>query len=168
MADTLIPQPPTLSGDTDRDLAAMIRWIWDFYRVGVLEGALLQSVQQLGETTIDPASLPKPDSTTLAQAQQTANDAYGFGAAAVVALVGKQAGEFTVSDAATTSLVTLTAEQEDTDYFVVLTPIGETGTPAAASRDIAAVSKTGTGFTVTLGAAPGGGNSITYSFHVLR
>lgn len=45
-----IPPPPTLTGDQATDFYHAYNWLWDFYRSGVLEGALFPTV---GNFTIE-------------------------------------------------------------------------------------------------------------------
>jgi hypothetical protein len=78
------------------------------------------------------------------------------------------AGVFTVSDTSTGSLVTFPAEEDDTDYEVVITPARKTGTPAAGSNRVLTYAKTNAGFTPTLEVAPGSGNSVTFSWFLVR
>ena len=189
-----IPHPPRMTGDAATDLRAIIYWSADFYRVAILENTLLQAAQQIVFGTFNPASLPDPASTTLARAQQTANEAYTLANSAnITALAASAAataaqstantastsatlantkagiqGQVTISDAATTGALTLTPAQADTTYFVTVTATAITGAPLAAAYTIKTVTKLVGSVTIELVAAPGVGTSITFDIQVQR
>jgi hypothetical protein len=58
--------------------------------------------------------------------------------------------------------------EADASYRFVLTPVSNTGAPAAGSNRVLSVSKTPTAVTITLEADPGSGNSITFDWHLAR
>ncbi len=58
--------------------------------------------------------------------------------------------------------------EPDTNYRVLLTPTGATGSPAAGSNRVQVVSKAAGYFTVLIEAAPGTGASVTFDWQVFR
>jgi hypothetical protein len=58
--------------------------------------------------------------------------------------------------------------EPDTNYRLVVGLSGTSGSPAAAAKTIANVSKTTLGFTLTLGGAPSGTASVTYDWIIAR
>jgi hypothetical protein len=83
MADqTVVPPPPRIDFDPN-DVASMagavrslLGWVNDFYRSTVIESGLLDPDYQSTAGTFDPDSLPDPADSSIARAQQTANEAY--------------------------------------------------------------------------------------------
>lgn len=166
MSETSLAPPPRLSGTVEQRLTTLLQWLWDFYTRIALTDIFVRFAEQFGPTSFDPASLPDPSTSTIAQAQETANNAFIL---AVNALnqIGLN-GQFTVSEAATTIVVTLADEETNADYNVVATPQALTGAPAAGAFTIKKIDKTVTGFTVTFEAAPGAGTSVTFDFQLRR
>jgi hypothetical protein len=163
MANTpFLPQPPRLRGDPQADQRASNDWAWRFFRSLTIDDAVLvRSIEYADPGTFNPASLPVPTATTVAQAQQTANSAYGIAG-------GLRAGAITFAGASNAIVVTLTRAQPDATYHVVATPVATTGSPAAGSDQVASIAKTTTGFTVTTKAAPGVGASVTFDWIAMR
>lgn len=154
------PPPPRLTGRAENDVVGLVAWMNDFYRAAFLEGAFA--------TPDDITDAVDPTSATAQTAQTTANSAQAAANAAQAELDTMDAGEFTISGAATTATVTLTDQQEDTDYFVVITAVASTGSPGVNARITLGVVKTVNDFVVTIGAAPGVGNSVTFNWHLRR
>lgn len=77
-------------------------------------------------------------------------------------------GQVTVSGAATTATNTFGTAEADASYNITLTPVSSTGTPAAGSNRVLSVSKLGASFTVTVEAAPGVGNTVTFDWKLIR
>lgn len=77
-------------------------------------------------------------------------------------------GTVTVTGAATTGTATLGLAQPDASYSVFLTASTVSGAPAASSTVVRSISKTTTGFTVTVQAAPGGATSVTLNYAIMR
>lgn len=77
-------------------------------------------------------------------------------------------GGFTISDAETTAEVTFSVDVPDTSYIVVPVVTGITGAPAAGARNITAIAKTVSGFTIAVEAAPGAGTAVTYDWILRR
>jgi hypothetical protein len=71
-----LPQPPRLRGDQVADARAQVDWSWRFYQaIAVDNTVLIRSIEYADPGAFDPANLPTPTGTTVAQAQQTANSA---------------------------------------------------------------------------------------------
>lgn len=163
-----LPPPPRLETD-DPNLMAIYTWMQDAFTFLQLTGQLSQDSS---DEEIDPADLPDPANTSVALAQQTANDAYTIAVEArnlANSRAGK-VGSVTVSGAATTGVVTWTGDdvQDDASYNVVFGAITLTGAPAANSTVIRSTAKLTTGFTITVAAAPGVGTDVTFDYQIQR
>lgn len=77
-------------------------------------------------------------------------------------------GTIQVSGAATTATFTFVNAEPDADYRIVLTPVTVAGGAVVASTRIIGVSKTTTGFTITVEAAPGGVGIVTFDWILVR
>jgi len=170
-----IPQPPRVTGKVDEDLVSLVQWLHDFYKATVLEKAFLQSAEQFDPSTFDPSDLPDPASTTVAKAQDTANEAFILASSAKALAQAAQDdmddqifGEITVSGANPSATHTFAEAQPDTSYSVVLAAKSKTGTPATGAYEIAEQTYTTADFTITVEAAPGVGNSVTFVWHLRR
>lgn len=75
-------------------------------------------------------------------------------------------GSITVSSSATTG--TVTVNEANAQYNVVLTPSTRTGTPASGSWRIFKVAKSAANFTISLEVAPGSGNSVSFDWQIVR
>lgn len=171
---TVPPPPPRLSGDLASDFQALINWVSDFYKSAVLQGFFL-NVQNQGQGGSDdpPPNLPDPANTNLAQAQQTANDAYLLAQAAQAEANrtdGWFTGSLTISAGASSAVHTFTAAQTqaDTNYKVLVVAQTFVGTPTVSSFPIIRITKTTTNFTIEVSASPGLGNSVTFDFMLVR
>ena len=168
------PPPPRSTGDPQKDLPLLIDWMWRFYSsVVVAQYYLTTSSQQLDTGTFDPSTLPDPATSTIPKAQLTANNAYIAAEAAKTEadkLANWNMGTVQFSDATTAMTVTFasTISMADTNFEVFLTVSGISGTPATNSLFPIGITKTTTGFTATIAAAPGTGNSVTYNYLVVR
>lgn len=76
-------------------------------------------------------------------------------------------GKTTISDATDAVLVPFDPDEDNTDYYVTITPSARTGTPAAGSEEWR-ITKQTDGFVIRLVAAPGVGNSVTFDWKVSR
>lgn len=158
--------PPRTTGNAQQDLPILIDWFYRAYQV------IQQSVNYINDIA-DPnitivENLPDPDGTTLAQAQQTANDAYSLGLEAQTRLDGFIAGTVTISDADTGFVVTFGTAQVDTSYRVMVQAVTSTGTPTVDAFVIKQKTYTVADFTVTMFGTPGVGNSITFEWQLIR
>lgn len=77
-------------------------------------------------------------------------------------------GTVTVVDAATTGAVTFTTAETNSSYYLSVTPVSKTGSPAAASNRVSEIAKTGSGFTITVEAAPGAGTTRVFDWVLIR
>ena len=162
------PPPPRVTGEIDKDIVSHTQWAGDFYKAAVLENAFLKTAGQFDPGTFDPASLPDPASTTIAKAQNTANQAYILAAAAQDDMDDQVSGEITVSDADPSATHIFAEAQPDTSYSVVLAAKSKTGAPATGAYEIAEQVYTTADFTITVETAPGVGNSVTFVWHLRR
>jgi hypothetical protein len=158
--------PPRTTGDAARDLPLLIDWFWRAYQVIQQSVAFING--QVSNPDFNPADLPDPANTTLAQAQQTANDAYNLANSASRRIDGFLAGTVTISDTDTGFAVTFTDPQEDDEYRVIVQAIANTGSPTADAFTVAEKVYTVNDFTVTMLGTPGGGNSITFEWQLIR
>lgn len=177
----IVPTPPKTTGDDKKDLGAAINWIWQLYQVVELQQTFVTNASQ-HNSTFNPSSLPSPQSSNIATAQQTANSAYILADEAETDAVAAQAtataadnrtnkwvhGSFTISDPATSSVVTLSPAQTDTSYDVLVTPSDNSGAPVSDSFIVSKVTKATGSFTVDIKSAPGGGNSVTFNYLLVR
>ena len=156
MAASVPPPPPRFTGDQGQDFAAMVEWTGASYKAAVLEGYFANDhpVEDIAAAAVDPAA------ATAATAQEAANLALSL-------IEDNDAGQVTITGAATTAVVTITT-QPNTTYFVTFGGSGFTGAPGASAFVVVSVAKTTTQFTLTLAAAPGLGNSVTLDWHVAR
>ena len=79
------------------------------------------------------------------------------------------AGTFAINGSADYAIVTFSTPEADGDYVVNITAQSYlSGPPAAGSQNILTVSTRSDGFTVTVGAAPGGTCEVTYGYIIVR
>jgi hypothetical protein len=77
-------------------------------------------------------------------------------------------GQWSISNLATTNAITFADAMPDTQYRVYAVPSVLTGTPDAGSWRVKSITKTTTGFTIAVEAAPGSGNNVTGDYVVYR
>ena len=163
-----IPQPPRLTGEAQNDLAAMSVYLGDLYRAFVVDGLLAGAAP-----TVSFTDLPDPASTSLATAQQTANDAY-IAAVAAQAIADNalarvvEFGEVTISNTATTAVYTFAEAFEDTDYLVFAVPKTFTGSPSIDAFVKEAETRATDDVTIEVNTAPGAGTSVTFNILILQ
>jgi hypothetical protein len=168
------PPPPRATGNAQTDAAALAQWANDFYTAAVRGGYFLNVQEQSQGGSFDPASLPDPASTTLAQAQTTANEAYAKAVAAgddANRIDNWYTGTATVTGASASIAVTFPGDkqQPDATYKVFLSVVSFTGTPGlGAFVPVSTTLLATTGFTLTVQAAPGLGNSVTFNVFIVR
>lgn len=166
-----IEQPPRLTGNPEFDLPALGEYLFDLYNVLVVEGVL-----QGGTAEIIATDLPDPGSTTLAQAQETANQALTAAIAAQAdadtananALRVVEFGEVTISDTATTAVYTFDEAFEDTSYLVFAVPQTFSGAPNIDAFVKETETKAVGSVTIEVNTAPGAGTSVTFNILVLK
>jgi hypothetical protein len=172
-----LPDPPRLFNDWAIDGPAISQWFKDLVAASRQQSQTINSLAGSSGGSVDIDDLPDPASTNLAQAQQTANEAFINAAAAQGDADEAQAtadsiivygGSVTITDAATTAVATFAAAQADTSYQVQVTLTGSTGTPDAGSTAPSSVTKATDKATVTVSPAPGVGNSVTFDVTVIR
>lgn len=210
------PSPPRFTGDQDTDNNSLKRWLGAFHENTVLGTRLLDPNKQFVPDAFDPTNLPDPTDSSIANAQQTANQAYTNGAAqAANALSVAQSGidgldtrvttlettvtahgtrlttdetnitavtttansalskanqalaqgpvlhgQLTVVNLSTTGVLTFAAQVGT--LRAVIIPHSKFGTPPDGAFIIESVTYTSTSVTVTVRAAPGSSNVVTF------
>lgn len=161
-----LPQPPRLGRDQQSDQRAILDWMWKFFQaLSVDNSVLVRATEYADPGVFDASNLPTPTGTTVAQAQLTANNAYLLAAVLAASI---RSGSVTIADANTTGAVTFVTPMADANYRVVAVRTGASGVIAASSDVVASVTKTATGFTLTVKAAPGAGTSVTFDWVATR
>ena len=196
-----LPTPPLTTGNIQQDMPILVNWFWAAYLVIQQSVAYINS--QITNPAFDVANLPNPSTTTLAQAQTTANNAYNLAntanvdatantasitalttevhtdetniAANTAAIAAQQtlwndllSGTVTFGAADTAKTITFGAAEADASYRVEVQAISSTGTPAVGAFVVVGKSYTVNNFTVTIFSAPGGGNSVTFDWQLIR
>ena len=164
--------PPRLTGDPEQDIVSLLQWHWDFYNAQKAVNDALSGAAAFDASAFDPGDLPDPATSNVAQAQDTANQAYTLAASAKTdaAAITKAwvADQITVTGASATAVHTFAEAQDDTSYFVHLTCVGTTGAPAVDAVIIVDIAKTTADFTITVNAAPGAGKTSIFDFLIYR
>lgn len=174
--------PPRTTGDAQQDLPLLIDWFYRAYQVITQSVTYINAQVDSGDVTV--ANLPDPNSTTLASAQQTANDAYILADSvksdledtdeALEALdervtdINSIYGTFDISETDIGIELTFTEEQPDTDYRVIVQPVSNSGSPANNAFILKEKTYATDKFTAIMLAAPGAGNTITYEWQLIR
>jgi len=113
------PQPPRMTGDPDKDALSLNQWVWAFYEKVVLSNLYLQQEGQF-DSDFDLSTLPDPATSTIATAQDTANNAYVLAATAQTAADAAQDDADTAVTAAGTAQTAAEAAQADADTLTAL------------------------------------------------
>lgn len=170
---TVPPPPPRVTGVEQADLAAVIEWLWDFYRSAVLQGFFFS--QNNAPTANQITGLPDPAGTNLATAQQTANEAKLAAQAAQTTATSAndrtknwRKGSVTVSDTNTVTTVTFATAEPDTNYSVFLQVKSFSGVTSTDPLLVTNKVYTTANFQFTINAAPGAGHSVTYEWFLVR
>lgn len=163
---TSLETPPRTTGDPQQDLPLLVDWFYRAYQV--ITQAVNYINNEVSPSLLVVSNLPDPDGTTLAQAQQTANDAFSLATTNAAIIAGLVSGTFTVSELDIGADLTFTIPQVDTDYRVTIQAISFTGSPTVSSFVIKTKTYLTTKFTAILFAAPGVGNSVTFEWQLIR
>ena len=173
--------PPRSTGNAQKDFPIMIDWFYRAYQV--IQAAVNFINGQVTENPdLDVTNLPDPATSTIAQAQTTANQAYALAVESsdatetaqteIDALETKFAanvdGTVTISDAAVGDTVAFAAAQADTNYTVMIQAKSITGAPATGAYTKQTKTYATGNFSFTLVAAPGAGTSITFDWQLVR
>ena len=161
-----LESPPRTTGNPQQDLPLLVDWFWRAYQVITQSVAYINSQVNSSEFTV--ANLPDPDNTTLAQAQQTANDAYNLASENANRLDGFISGTFDISDTDVGIELTFTDEQPDNDYRVWIQAVATVGTPTGDAYIVKEKTYESDKFTVIMLSSPGSGNTITYEWQLIR
>ncbi len=163
---TSLETPPRTTGNSERDLPILIDWLWRAYQVITSSVDFINS--QTNNANFNVADLPDPSNTTLAQAQETANEAFALGSTAINRLDGFISGTFDISDADIGSLVTFTTPQVDANYRVMVQAVSSIGTPDVEAFVVKTKNYLANQFTVIMVSSPGLGNTITFEWQLIR
>lgn len=177
-----LESPPRSTGNAVRDFPLIIDWLWQTYLV--IKQCVDYINSQINDNPdLDINDLPDPATSTVAQAQQTANQAYVLAQQAKTAVTeldteltasiadvgaridGFVAGTFTIAGLNTSQTVTLSPAQPNTNYRVIVQPKSFTGSPANNAFLVKSKSYNTGDFSVTVVAAPGndgGGPPVDY------
>lgn len=170
-----LESPPRTTGNATQDFPLIIDWIWRAYQI--IQQAVNYINDQIEENPdITVTDLPNPQTSTVAQAQLTANQAYQIATLArntanrVSDILARNAhGTVIVADAADNGTVTFATPQPDANYSVILQAVASAGMLLSANEYVV-TSKTynQNDFSFTLRGAPGIGNSITFGWTLIR
>lgn len=105
---TVFPAPPRSTGSFQQDLGLLINWFQTAYLV--IQQSIAYINSQVTNPAFDVANLPSPTSTTLAQAQTTANNAYNLANTANVEATNNANAITTIEGEITTIDSTLTTQ----------------------------------------------------------
>lgn len=159
--------PPRTTGNAQMDFPLIIDWMYRLYQVMLQAVNFINNqVTQNPDVTLN--DLPDPATSTVAQAQETANQAYTLAAAQKTRIDGFISGSFTITDTADTATVTFADAQADSSYRVMVQATGTTGTPDDMSYVLKSKTYGTADFSVTLVAAPGLANSVTFDWQLIR
>lgn len=171
------PSPPRLNGDKDTDFASLRQWYSAFYQNSVIENRLLDPNKQFVPDPFDPNNLPSPTDSSIANAQQTANEAHAKivtvggdlqeSIDAVAANAPYAWGQVTVSDASKAgSIIYPLIFGVELVMFVQV--LASAGTPPDGAFIVASSHCTEDTGDFTLRAAPGAGNSVTFRVVIFK
>ena len=178
--------PPRTTGNAVQDFPLVVDWMWRAYQV-IQQSVRFINEQVVGLPDITVTNLPDPATSTVAIAQETANIAYEVASQAngkagqavsdvaamdtrVTTLENKviPKGAFQITAAETGASVSIPT-QPDTNYVIMVQPKGiVAGTPASGAYIITGKTYSTTGFSVTIQAAPGAGNTLNYDWILIR
>lgn len=170
-----LESPPRTTGSAQQDFPIIIDYVFRVYQL--MQQAIAYINGQIeANPDITVTDLPNPATSTVAQAQQTANDAYNLailaqkGVDAIKAIFATNVtGTVTINDLATGSgSITLNPAQKDTAYTVDIQAKATAGTPVTDSFIITGKTYNTGSFSFTIKDAPGSGNSITYEWRLTR
>jgi len=169
-----LESPPRTTGNIQQDIPLIVDWMFRCYQiiqqaVNYING----QIQDNGDITA--TDLPNPQTSTVAQAQTTANQAYTIAtnaqkdADALEAIVARNvSGTVTVSDASTGATVNFGTTQPNTNYTVNIQAKSITGVPVSDAYIITGKTYATGNFSFTIKDAPAPGNSITFEWHLAR
>lgn len=158
--------PPRTTGNPQTDLPLLNDWLFNAYQI--IRDSVTYISEEVNPALVTVNNLPDPNGTTLAQAQQTANDAFSLAVQNQGRLDQFQFGTFEVTDTDVGFEITFAEELEDTDYTVIVQAVSFTGSPPVEAfvvkQKVYATDK----FTVTMYSAPGTTNAVTYEWQLIK
>lgn len=169
--------PPRTTGNAQNDFPIIIDWFWRAYQT--IAAAVNYINQQVNENPdINVNNLPDPSTSTVAQAQLTANQAYvlaqqaGAKADEIARILSRnKRGTVTVSGTSSNGSVNFGGganNQPDVNYTVFLQPVSREGAPDTGAYTVIGKNYTTTGFSFTLENSPGEANSVTFDWSLVR
>lgn len=175
-----LESPPRTTGNAQMDFPIVIDWLWRAYQI-IAQAVNYINAQIEDNPDININDLPDPATSTVAQAQTTANQAYALAtqaqntansaksdaAALKNRLDGFTGGTFTIADFNTTASVNIPT-QADVNYRVMVQPRSSVGSPEDEAFTIRAKTYATSNFSVTLLGWPGAGNSVTFDWQLVR
>ncbi len=161
------PPPPRYNGDFEAYAPQLVQYLYDLRNANA---AYFAQAGTDATSSFDPSTLPDPASTSLGQAQTTANSAYILAAQANTSAEAavRAVGSITISELATTAVLTFTEAESDTLYNIHVTQTSQSGAPSSGSANVITITKTVDDVTIEIGAAPGAGTSRTFNVSAVR
>lgn len=167
--------PPRTTGNAQQDFPIIVDWMYRAYQV-IQQSVAFINAQVTDNPDLDINDLPNPETTTLAQAQSTANEAYALASQAdnkadeitESSLKVLLSDTFVLNDSFNEATVTFTEAQADTDYQVIVQAKETTGTPPVGAYIVQSKEYNTDDFIVTMNSSPGSGNSITFEWQLIR
>jgi len=197
--DTDIPIPRTLetpprsTGNAQQDYPVLVDYIYRTYQVIKESVDYINAQISGGDIDFDTSNLPNPETSTVAQAQKTANEAFILASQAKDTAEAAQtnvtsltstvtalqtslndfiasfvSGTVNIADANTSATVNFGVAQPDTNYRVIIQPISVVASPASGAFTIRTKTYGTSSFSFTIVAAPGVGNTVTYEWQLVR
>lgn len=80
----------------------------------------------------------------------------------------KTRGSLTISGSNNSATYNLGTTLPDSNYYVVATPVSNSGSPATGSNRVTGINKTTSGFAINIETAPGVNNSVTFNWILIR
>lgn len=177
------PSPPRLTGNQADDFVALRQWFNAFFTNGVRDTRLLDPAKQFVPDDFDAANLPDPTDSSIANAQQTANEAFTDASAAaasvaeldttltaaLAALTGRVTviGQLTISDTNTSGIFT---HSVTASYYAIVQPSAVSGSlfsvPIGATI-VRNLTKASGSLTVEIAQAPSAGQSVTFDILII-
>lgn len=156
------------------DIPILVDWLWRAYQV-ISQSVAYINFQIVDNPDITVTDLPNPQTSTVAQAQTTANQAYilatdaGSEVEDVKEILARNTtGTVLASDGDTGKTVNFSEAQPDTSYTVFVQAKSSGGTPVTDAFIITSKTYNTGSFSFTMKDAPGVGNSITFEWQLVR
>lgn len=163
-----VPTPPRQTGIDANDIKALFSWVNEFTNAVVQATGLVDPAYQAsGASTVDIDNPPSPTQTTIARAQETANQSVTRARSDLNKRV-YQTGTVTVLNGSDTVSVPFTTPRTDTKYVVVPQFSATTGSPSIDSYHFVRVTKGQSNFVIEINAVLTGGSTLGIDYAVLE